>query len=101
MLLPYEAAVAGVTLSVNCVWLGCELGSLELPDSDQLMEVSYNTVSRSLSIVPDQSAGLLTLGPKETKTCFLIFDGVDLTEDVLKDWLRLCTKQVQEKLQCF
>uniref|UniRef100_A0A7N6BNY8 Uncharacterized protein n=1 Tax=Anabas testudineus TaxID=64144 RepID=A0A7N6BNY8_ANATE len=80
---------------VNCVWLGCELGSLELPDSDQLMEVSYNTVSRSLSIVPDQSAGLLTLGPKETNTCFLIFDGVDLTEDVLKDWLRLCTKQTK------
>uniref|UniRef100_A0A7N6FDS4 Uncharacterized protein n=1 Tax=Anabas testudineus TaxID=64144 RepID=A0A7N6FDS4_ANATE len=70
-------------------------GKVRFSDSDQLMEVSYNTVSRSLSIVPDQSAGLLTLGPKETNTCFLIFDGVDLTEDVLKDWLRLCTKQTK------
>uniref|UniRef100_A0A7N6B202 Uncharacterized protein n=1 Tax=Anabas testudineus TaxID=64144 RepID=A0A7N6B202_ANATE len=72
-------------------------GKVRFSDSDQLMEVSYNTVSRSLSIVPDQSAGLLTLGPKETNTCFLIFDGVDLTEDVLKDWLRLCTKQRPKK----
>lgn len=101
MLLPYEAAVAGVTLSVNSVWLGCEVGSLELPDSDQLMEVSYNTVRGSLSIIPDQSTGPLTLGPKESYTSILIFDGVGLTEDALKDWLRLCAKQVEEKLHSF
>lgn len=69
-------------LDVSC-------SSLEPPDSDQLMEVSYNTVSGTLSIVP------LTPGPKDTTTpCFLIFDGVGLTEDGLKDWLRLCAKQV-------
>lgn len=59
------------------------------------MEVSYNTANGSLSIVPDQSTGPPTLGPKETNTCFLIFDGVGLTEDALKDWLRLCAKQVE------
>lgn len=101
MLLPCEAAVAGVTLSVNSVGLGCEVGSLELPGSDQLMEVSYNTASGSLSIVPEQSTGPLTLGPKGTHDCFLVFDGVGLTEDALKDWLRLCAKQVEEKLHSF
>uniref|UniRef100_A0A8C9ZZZ0 Dynein axonemal assembly factor 9 n=1 Tax=Sander lucioperca TaxID=283035 RepID=A0A8C9ZZZ0_SANLU len=63
-------------------------GKVRFSDSDQLMEVSYNTVSGTLSIVP------LTPGPKDTTTpCFLIFDGVGLTEDGLKDWLRLCAKQ--------
>ncbi|XP_078132909.1 dynein axonemal assembly factor 9 [Sander vitreus] len=67
-------------------------GKVRFSDSDQLMEVSYNTVSGSLSIVP------LTPGPKDTTTpCFLIFDGVGLTEDGLKDWLRLCAKQKQTK----
>uniref|UniRef100_A0A8C4IAV2 Dynein axonemal assembly factor 9 n=1 Tax=Dicentrarchus labrax TaxID=13489 RepID=A0A8C4IAV2_DICLA len=69
-------------------------GKVRFSDSDQLMEVSYNTVSGSLSIVPDQSTDPLTPGTKETNTsCFLIFDGVGLTEDGLKDWLRLCAKQ--------
>uniref|UniRef100_A0A8D0A070 Dynein axonemal assembly factor 9 n=1 Tax=Sander lucioperca TaxID=283035 RepID=A0A8D0A070_SANLU len=67
-------------------------GKVRFSDSDQLMEVSYNTVSGTLSIVP------LTPGPKDTTTpCFLIFDGVGLTEDGLKDWLRLCAKQKQTK----
>ncbi|KAF3845128.1 hypothetical protein F7725_008291 [Dissostichus mawsoni] len=60
-------------------------------DSEQLMEVSYNTVSGSLSIVP------LTPGPKDTP-CFLVFDGVGLTADGLKDWLRLCAKQMTRHL---
>uniref|UniRef100_A0A8C4IAS2 Dynein axonemal assembly factor 9 n=1 Tax=Dicentrarchus labrax TaxID=13489 RepID=A0A8C4IAS2_DICLA len=73
-------------------------GKVRFSDSDQLMEVSYNTVSGSLSIVPDQSTDPLTPGTKETNTsCFLIFDGVGLTEDGLKDWLRLCAKQRQTK----
>ncbi|KAG8013070.1 hypothetical protein GBF38_021272, partial [Nibea albiflora] len=67
--------------------------------SDQLMDVSYNTVSGSLSIVPIQSADPLTPGPKESDTsCFLIFDGVGLTEDGLKDWLRLCAKEITRHL---
>ncbi|TKS87226.1 hypothetical protein D9C73_021350 [Collichthys lucidus] len=73
-------------------------GKVKFSDSDQLVEVSYNTVSGSLSMVPIQSADPLTPGPKETDTsCFLIFDGVGLTEDGLKDWLRLCAKQRQLK----
>uniref|UniRef100_A0A3B4ZAT7 Uncharacterized protein n=1 Tax=Stegastes partitus TaxID=144197 RepID=A0A3B4ZAT7_9TELE len=61
--------------------------------------VSYSAASGSLSIVPDQSADPLTPGPEDTNTsCFLVFDGVDLTEDGLKDWLRLCAKQRQTKI---
>lgn len=68
-------------------------GKVRFSDSDQLMEVSYNTVSGSLSIVPDQS-----IDPSRTHTgCFLVFDGVGLTEDGLKDWLRLCAKQKRTK----
>uniref|UniRef100_A0A8C2ZK44 Dynein axonemal assembly factor 9 n=1 Tax=Cyclopterus lumpus TaxID=8103 RepID=A0A8C2ZK44_CYCLU len=69
-------------------------GKVRFSDSDKLMEVSYNTLSGSLSIVPDHSADPLTPGPGETNaSCVLIFDGVGLTEDGLKDWLRLCAKQ--------
>ncbi|XP_031729028.1 dynein axonemal assembly factor 9 [Anarrhichthys ocellatus] len=64
-------------------------GKVRFSDSDQLMEVSYNTLSGSLSMTP---------GPKETSTsCCLIFDGVGLTDDGLKDLLRLCAKQRQKK----
>uniref|UniRef100_A0A8C2ZLR5 Dynein axonemal assembly factor 9 n=1 Tax=Cyclopterus lumpus TaxID=8103 RepID=A0A8C2ZLR5_CYCLU len=73
-------------------------GKVRFSDSDKLMEVSYNTLSGSLSIVPDHSADPLTPGPGETNaSCVLIFDGVGLTEDGLKDWLRLCAKQRQKK----
>uniref|UniRef100_A0A3B4TB41 Dynein axonemal assembly factor 9 n=1 Tax=Seriola dumerili TaxID=41447 RepID=A0A3B4TB41_SERDU len=69
-------------------------GKVRFSDSEQLMEVSYNTVSGSLSIASEQSVDPLTPGPKETGTsCFMVFDGVGLTEDGVKDWLRLCTKQ--------
>uniref|UniRef100_A0A4W6BWX1 Dynein axonemal assembly factor 9 n=1 Tax=Lates calcarifer TaxID=8187 RepID=A0A4W6BWX1_LATCA len=61
-------------------------GKVRFSDSEQLMEVSYNTVSGSLSIVSEQSIDPLTLRPKETNTsCFLIFDGIGLTEDGLKE----------------
>ncbi|XP_045917900.1 dynein axonemal assembly factor 9 [Micropterus dolomieu] len=73
-------------------------GKVRFSDSDQLMEVSYNTVSGSLNIVPDQSTDLLNPDSKKTNmSYFLIFDGVSLTEDGLKDWLRLCAKQRQTK----
>lgn len=58
------------------------------------MEVSYNTIRGSLNVTPDQNQPL-NLGPKDSSSsCFLVFDGLDLTEDGLKDWLRLCAKQV-------
>ncbi|CAL1575573.1 unnamed protein product [Knipowitschia caucasica] len=60
-------------------------GKVCFSDSDKTMEVTYNTVSGTLSIVP-------ALGP-ETISCCLVFDGVGLSEDRLKDWLRACTKQ--------
>lgn len=66
------------------------------------MEVSYNTIRGSLNVTPDQNQNqplnqnqILNLGPKDSSSCsFLIFDGLDLTEDGLKDWLRLCAEQV-------
>lgn len=59
------------------------------------MVVSYNTVSGSLNVVPRSSGDPRNPGPRPVNTsCFLVFDGVGLTEDALKDWLRLCTKQV-------
>uniref|UniRef100_A0A671XWH4 Dynein axonemal assembly factor 9 n=1 Tax=Sparus aurata TaxID=8175 RepID=A0A671XWH4_SPAAU len=69
-------------------------GKVRFSDSDQLMEVSYNAASGILRVVPEQTSGPLASGPKATNTSiFLIFDGVGLTEDGLKDWLRLCAKQ--------
>ncbi|XP_029981871.1 dynein axonemal assembly factor 9 [Sphaeramia orbicularis] len=73
-------------------------GKVRFSDSDQMMEVTFNTVSGNLSIVPNHSSELLTPHAGETNaSCFLIFDGVGLTEDGLKDWLRLCAKQKQAK----
>uniref|UniRef100_A0A8C5I7D8 Uncharacterized protein n=1 Tax=Gouania willdenowi TaxID=441366 RepID=A0A8C5I7D8_GOUWI len=70
------------------------VGTVRFSDSEQLMDVSYNATSGSLNVLPHQSTMPLTPGPKETKTfSFLLFDGVELTEDKLKDWLRLCAKQ--------
>ncbi|KAM9842124.1 dynein axonemal assembly factor 9 [Aulostomus maculatus] len=74
------------------------LGKIRFTDSDKIMEVNCNTVSGKLSIVPEQSVDPLTPGlQKNNSSCFLVFDGVGLTEDGLKDWLRLCAKQTQPK----
>ncbi|XP_069575652.1 dynein axonemal assembly factor 9 [Brachyistius frenatus] len=73
-------------------------GKVRFSGSQQLMEVSYNAASGSLSIVSDQSADPPTPGPEDTDaSCFLVFDGVGLAEDGLKDWLRLCAKQRHTK----
>ncbi|CAG01268.1 unnamed protein product, partial [Tetraodon nigroviridis] len=65
-------------------------GKARFSDSEQLMEVSYNTIRGSLDLVPEQ-------GPEaSSSSCFLVFDGVGLTEDGLKDWLRLCAKQTKK-----
>ncbi|XP_072313812.1 dynein axonemal assembly factor 9 [Eucyclogobius newberryi] len=60
-------------------------GRMCFSDSDQIMEVTYNTVSGTLIILP--------VNDPETISSFLVFDGVGLTEDGMKNWLRLCTKK--------
>lgn len=61
------------------------------------MKVSYSAQSGSLTVVPEDCSDPLTHGPEDSTTsCFLIFDGVGLTEGGLKDWLRLCAKQVRQ-----
>ncbi|KAF7658190.1 hypothetical protein LDENG_00016420 [Lucifuga dentata] len=73
-------------------------GKVRFSDSEQMMDVSYNTVSRNLSIVPDQGTNPPSQGLQDTETsCFLTFDGVGITENGIKDWLRLCAKQRQMK----
>ncbi|XP_061552075.1 uncharacterized protein C20orf194 homolog isoform X1 [Phycodurus eques] len=67
-------------------------GKVRFSDSPQVTEVSYSAASGDLRIVPEQSAE-----PKSETSCFLVFDGVGLTEDALKDWLRLCAKQTPTK----
>lgn len=58
------------------------------------MEVSFNAIRGSLDVVPAQKQPR-NQGPGDpSSSCFLVFDGVGLTEDGLKDWLRLCAKQV-------
>ncbi|XP_030628226.1 dynein axonemal assembly factor 9 [Chanos chanos] len=61
-------------------------GKVLFSDSDRLIEVKWNTVSGSLNMIPVQ-------GPRKTLDCHLLFHGVHLTQDGLKDWLRKCTKQ--------
>ncbi|XP_029900030.1 dynein axonemal assembly factor 9 [Myripristis murdjan] len=73
-------------------------GKVQFSDSDKMMEVSYNTLSGTLSIIPDQGTNFQVPGLQEPNTsCFLVFDGVELTQEGLKDWLRLCVKQKETK----
>lgn len=57
------------------------------------MEVSYSTVRGSLSLIPEQNRGPGDGGGGGS--CYLVFDGVELTEEALEAWLRLCTAQVK------
>ncbi|KAI1887390.1 hypothetical protein AGOR_G00189810 [Albula goreensis] len=72
-------------------------GRVRFSDSDQLMEVSYNTVSGSLSVVPTKEGPSPPPQGGEPRLTsaghFLLFDGVGLTQDGLKNWLRQCAKQ--------
>ncbi|XP_054653341.1 uncharacterized protein C20orf194 homolog [Dunckerocampus dactyliophorus] len=74
-------------------------GKVRFSDSQHVMEVSYNTVTGNLIIIPEQGIDPLIQGgvQRNDTSCFLVFDGVGLAEDGLKDWLRLCTKQRQTK----
>lgn len=58
------------------------------------MEVSYSSIRGSLDVVPEQKRPLSQTPADPSSSCFLVFDGVGLTEDGLKDWLRLSAQQV-------
>ncbi|KAJ8336232.1 hypothetical protein SKAU_G00395750, partial [Synaphobranchus kaupii] len=76
-------------------------GRVLFSDSEQLMEVSYNVVSGTLGVVPMQEGP--SPPPQDVEPhrgapdCFLLFDGVGLTQDSLKNWLRQCAKQKAAK----
>lgn len=67
-------------------------GKVLFSDSERMMEVSHNTVSGNLRIT-QQPLGDSHQGDQEPSGCFLLFHGVGLTQEALKDWLRLCVKQ--------
>uniref|UniRef100_A0A8C8LXM1 Uncharacterized protein n=1 Tax=Oncorhynchus tshawytscha TaxID=74940 RepID=A0A8C8LXM1_ONCTS len=66
-------------------------GKVLFSDSERMMEVSYNTVSGNLRIT-QQPLGDSHQGDQEPSGCFLLFHGVGLTQEALKDWLRICVK---------
>ncbi|XP_043998700.1 dynein axonemal assembly factor 9 [Gambusia affinis] len=68
-------------------------GKVKFSDSAGLMDVRFNAVSGSLTIIPDKTP----LHKETSPSCYLTFDGVGLVQDELKAWLRLCTKQKQAK----
>ncbi|XP_061700910.1 uncharacterized protein C20orf194 homolog isoform X2 [Syngnathoides biaculeatus] len=63
-------------------------GKVRFSDSPRVTEVSYGAAGGDLRVVA---------GPEGEGACFLVFDGVGLTEEALKDWLRLCAKQTPTK----
>ncbi|XP_029568455.1 dynein axonemal assembly factor 9 isoform X2 [Salmo trutta] len=67
-------------------------GKVLFSDSERMMEVSFNTVSGNLRIT-QQPLGDSHQGDQEPSGSFLQFHGVGLTQEALKDWLRLCVKQ--------
>lgn len=60
-------------------------------DNDRQMVVNCNSISGNVNIAPDQGTHY---GPRTTNNYYLMFHGVGLTQEGLKDWLRHCTKQV-------
>ncbi|KAJ8281465.1 hypothetical protein GJAV_G00068000 [Gymnothorax javanicus] len=76
-------------------------GRVHFSDSEQLMEVSYSVVSGSLGLVPVQEGPTPPAQPGEPRPripeCFLLFDGVGLTQDGLRNWLRQCANQKSAK----
>lgn len=60
-------------------------------DNDRQMVVNCNSISGNVTIAPDQGTHH---GPRTTNNCYLMFHGVGLTQEGLKDWLRHCAKQV-------
>ncbi|KAL0969524.1 hypothetical protein UPYG_G00228370 [Umbra pygmaea] len=78
------------TGNIYSIW-----GMVSFADSDKVMEVRYNAVSGNLTV--SQQVGDRPQGDQETSGYFLLFYGVSLNQDELKDWLRLCVKQKEMK----
>ncbi|KAJ7988838.1 hypothetical protein DPEC_G00313340 [Dallia pectoralis] len=75
-------------------------GRVLLSDSEKVMEVGYNAVTGYLTISQqqgDQPQGDQPQGDQGVSRCFLLFHGVALTQEAMKDWLRLCVKQKEVK----
>lgn len=58
------------------------------------MVVNFNSVSGDLTVAPDQA---ICQGPQTTNNSYLIFHGVGLSQEGLKDWLCHCAKQKMQK----
>uniref|UniRef100_A0A8C1B984 Dynein axonemal assembly factor 9 n=1 Tax=Cyprinus carpio carpio TaxID=630221 RepID=A0A8C1B984_CYPCA len=69
-------------------------GKVLFSDNDRQMVVNCNSISGNVTIAPDQGTHH---GPRTTNNCYLMFHGVGLTQEGLKDWLRHCAKQKVEK----
>ncbi|XP_042550314.1 dynein axonemal assembly factor 9 isoform X3 [Dipodomys spectabilis] len=80
------------------------LGKVKFSDSERTMEVCYNTLANSLSIVPVLEGPTPPPDSKNTtqdksgqQECYLVFIGCSLKEDSLKDWLRQSAKQKPQR----
>ncbi|KAM4842588.1 dynein axonemal assembly factor 9 isoform 1-T1 [Thomomys bottae] len=80
------------------------LGKVKFSDSERTMEVCYNTLANSLSIVPVLEGPTPPPDSKSTpqdnsgqQECYLVFIGCSLKEDSLKDWLRQSAKQKPQR----
>ncbi|XP_012866095.1 PREDICTED: uncharacterized protein C20orf194 homolog [Dipodomys ordii] len=91
-----------------CVWFGRPLEKTRFvakcKDSERTMEVCYNTLANSLSIVPVLEGPTPPPDSKNTtqdksgqQECYLVFIGCSLKEDSLKDWLRQSAKQKPQR----
>ncbi|XP_043110822.1 dynein axonemal assembly factor 9 isoform X2 [Puntigrus tetrazona] len=65
-------------------------GKVLFSDNDRQMVVNCNSISGNVTIAPDQGTHH---GPRTTNNCYLMYHGVGLTQEGLKDWLRHCAKQ--------
>ncbi|TRY60398.1 hypothetical protein DNTS_026829 [Danionella cerebrum] len=72
-----------------CVYLTA-CGVCFTVDNDRQMAVKCNSISGNVIIAPEQGTHH---GSWTTNNCYLMFHGVGLTQEGLKDWLRHCAKQ--------
>ncbi|XP_051507188.1 dynein axonemal assembly factor 9-like isoform X1 [Myxocyprinus asiaticus] len=70
-------------------------GKVLFSDNDRMMVVNCNSISGNVTVAPDQRT---QHGSRTTDNCYLMFHGVGLTQEALKDWLRHCAKQKVPKM---